>query len=265
MSISIETLSKELTSFATDYLRVFLGFLLTPRAIIRQRLDDPARLKRVKTSGPFGGIDEKAVVFAGISLLLGIILSKSFHIQDAPKDLTAETIAKTICPFLLLWVLYGGIIHSVIREFHGKGTLSETINAVLYTLGILHILMIVFVYLASAVDPQAFSYAFTLRDVHGYGGFFKQVGEHRYAIFGFNAYCVYYTTSTLLTAVYLGVALSETHKLPVMKIWLIYLVAFIAMGTLALLLVLASLFVRAEFPTLWRALHRNHLFVAFLT
>ena len=225
MSIDLEKIAKSIGNLVTSYIEIFVGILVSPASTFHTLLgsQDSEKYKIIKISK----LDERPFVFAAISLLIGLLIGSSLSIKDAPPDVTNQIITNTIVPYLFLWLLYGIAFHFSARLLGGKGKLVESIAGLLYVLGTLHPLLLVFIYVLSAVFPDSVSYDLALRDPSGYW----QIPDYVLTdILGFNFRLFYYVVSFVLTALYLYFPLSIIHKLSLHRILLLYVVGVIALA-----------------------------------
>lgn len=222
MSIDLEMIAKSIGYLVTSYIEIFVGVLVSPASTFQTLLESQ--------DGERGGIiklDKRPFVFAAISLLIGLLIGSALSIKDAPSDVTDQIITSTIVPYLFLWLLYGIVFHFLARSLGGKGKLAESIAGLLYVLGTLHPLLLLFIYVLSAIFPDSVSYDLTLRDPSGYW----QIPDYvRMDILGFNFRLFYYAVSFVLTALYLYFPLSIIHNLSIRRILLLYIVGMIVLA-----------------------------------
>ena len=74
---------------------------------------------------------------------------------------------------------------------------------------------------------RSVSYATTLRDIGDYEHVLRRVPS--YTVFGIDSALLYHAVSIPITAIYLSLALSEAHRLPVESIWFAYFISFVAL------------------------------------
>jgi Yip1 domain len=222
VSIDFERSVKSVGHVIAAYAQIFVGILTTPNATFNTLLGeaDSDKYKVIKAHR----IDERPIFFAGISLLIGVVIASSLSFKGAP-DQTTRDIIRIVVPYLFIWFIYGIGIHFSARILGGKGSLVQSVTGVLYVLGALHPLLLFIIYILSSVFPGLISYQLALRDISSYGEVFRQY--QRLDILGFSLSVTYYIISFILTAFYLYFPLSVSHKLPPRKVFSLYLLAMV--------------------------------------
>jgi len=222
MSIDLEKITKNVVSLVTSYFGIFIGVLTSPASTFYSLLgmQDNEKYQIIKTNK----FDERPIVFAAISLLIGLLIGSVLSIKDAPEDVTNQVVTNTVVVYVFLWLLYGMVFHFFARALGGQGKLTESIYSLLYVLGTLHPLLLFFIYILSAIFPDAISYDLTLRDPSGY---WTISDDARVDLLGFNFRIFYYTVSFVLTSIYLYFPLSIIHKLSFRRIFLLYVIGII--------------------------------------
>lgn len=235
MNMDFETIITSIKQFVAVYVQIFVGILSSPMQTFSSLLDTE---REEKFTVKVKKLDATPFIYASISLLIGLVLGSSLSIKDAPSEITTNVIVGTIVPCLFLWLLYGLVIHFFVKLFNGKGKIEDTIGGVIYVLGTLHPLLLLFIYILSAIYPNSLSYDLTLRDPTVYGGIPEWA---RVDIIGFNFRIFYYLVSFILTAIYLYFPLSLIHKLSFIKLLIVYIIGFAATLFLALITLLLTI------------------------
>lgn len=219
MNTEVEKIVRNIKSVAVYYFEIFIGILVSPTKTFQELLDSKSQKYKISTKDK---IDERPIFFVAISLAMGVIIASAFSIKNAPPDVTNQVLISTIVPHLFLWLIYGLLFHFVAVKLGGKGELRQSVSGFLYVLGTLHPILILLVYLISAIFPNTISYDLTLRNITTYSGIFVIPNYLRVDILGYNIKVFYYTISIIFTSIYLYFPLSITHKLPLWKAIVLY-------------------------------------------
>jgi hypothetical protein len=220
MGIDLGKIAENIKALVTYYIEIFAGILLSPSLTFQTLLlpQHKGRYSIIESSK----FDERPIIFAAISLLIGLLIGSSFSIKDAPRDITSQVIASTVVPNLFIWLLYGIAVHVSARWLGGRGKLFQTVGGIFYVLGFLHPLLLFFMYLISLIVPNVLSYKMTVRDAYGY--ILVMEDFHKVNILGFSLQSFYYSVSTVLTLIYLYFPLSTVHSLGFLRIIILYIV-----------------------------------------
>ena len=231
MNIDLEKFIDNIKQLVSYYIQTFVGVLSSPKSTFNMLLMG-AKPREKYTIIKIDKLDERPIIFASISLLIGLLIGSSLSIKDAPVDIEKQFVIGTIISYLLIWLLYATVLHAFAKWFGGKGKISKTISGVLYVLGTLHPLLLLLIYVFSAIQPNMLSYNLALRDPAAYTQF---PDWYLVDLFGFNFRLAYYIVNYILTAIYLYFPLSIVHKLSVFKILIIYFIGLILLFLLAIL------------------------------
>ena len=231
MNIDLEKFIANIKQLIAFFIQTFVGILTSPKSTFDMLLRGSEQRERYKII-KIDKLDERPIIFASISLLIGLLIGSSLSIKDAPIDIEKQFVIGTIISYLFIWLLYAIVLHTFAKWFGGKGKISKTISGVLYVLGTLHPLLLLFIYVFSAIQPNTLSYNFALRDLTAYTQF---PDWYLVDLFGFNFRLTYYIVNYILTAIFLYFPLSITHQLSIFKILIIYFIGLIVLFVLAIL------------------------------
>jgi hypothetical protein len=227
MNLDMEKVIQSIRNIVIYYFEIFVGILVSPSSTFKALLEPQGKKFKITKTDK---LDERPFFFVAISLTLGIIIASSLSIKNAPPEVTSQILTSTVIPYLFLWLLYGIVFHFSAKALGGKGKLSQSISGLFYVLGTLHPLLLLFVYLLSAVFPDSVSYNLTLRNPTLYTGVFVIPDYLKVNILGFNIRALYYTVSLIITSIYLYFPLSIIHKLSLGKVILLYLIGTIGIA-----------------------------------
>ncbi|HXQ37341.1 MAG TPA: hypothetical protein VN843_25250 [Anaerolineales bacterium] len=222
MVIEFGKIAENIKFLVIHYVEILVGIIVNPSSTFALLLGSQGKEKYTIVEPR--KFDEKPLVFAGISLVIGLLLGASLSIKDTPNDLTSLLIAMTVIPVVFIWLLYGIFIHFCAHLLGGKGKLFQTIAGVFYVLGALHPLLLFFIYLLSLSFPDALSYKMTLRELSMHRGLIYELFHSNIKILGTELRVLYYSVSTILTMIYLYFPLSLIHNLSLFRIIAVYII-----------------------------------------
>ena len=222
-----------------NYIQIFIGIVASPKKTFTHLVGGSKNemYKSIKWSW-----DERPIMFASLSLLIGVALAKSLSLEGAPVDYSFQTISSIVISQVILWVIYGLGVYGAAKLFGGKGTATQTVTGTLYVLAIVHVLFIFSVYLISVVSTSFLLYAprqtkIEYREVLINPGMERLpqyveedecnipgnecktvsietlVSEEKFTLFGWDFRTLFFLVSSLLIAFYLYFPVAIIHNL----------------------------------------------------
>ena len=216
---SAKKIVESMVALFTSYFETLVGILVSPTSTFLALFES-------RESGNTE-IGARPIIFAGLSLSLGMLLGAGLSIRGAPPNASLVTIAITIVPYLFLWLLYGIGIHFVARLFGGAGKPGETIGGIFYILGTLHPVLLVLIYALTPIFPDALGYQHAVGEVGVQPFLFRTVLGVRLAL-------LYLVVSFVFAAVYLSFPLKIIHRLSLPRLLLLYAVGLAALVVFAI-------------------------------
>ena len=223
-----------------NYIQILVGIITSPRTTFKNLVGES---KSDNYRSLNANWDERPVMFAGLSLLIGIVLAKSFSLQGAPVDYSFQTMSSIVVSQIILWVVYGLGIYGAVKIFRGKGTASQTVTGTLYVLATVHVLLLVGLYVISVTLTDIFRYSpqqtqieykevlinpdrgkppneediYELRPVE------TVVSEEKLILFRWDFRTSFFLISSLLIAFYLYFPISIIHRLSLLNTIILFI------------------------------------------
>jgi hypothetical protein len=122
----------------TNYLEQFIFLLTKPRnAVQAQFASTVTRGKRIQS----------ALIYASISILVGICFAKFIGLPNTPSEVNPQTAVA----ILIFWILSAALLHPFLKLFRAKGVLQDTVVVFLLVISTLHLVFIPLLAVASHV------------------------------------------------------------------------------------------------------------------
>lgn len=237
IDLRLEAIITALKNFLPNYIQIFIGILVSPKNTFANLFEGSKNdsYRSFNTNW-----DERPIIFAGLSLLIGVVLAKSFSIKGAPSDYSFQTLLGITLSQIILWVIYGLGVYAAAKIFGGTGTALQTITGTLYVLATVHILLIVSVYFISSILTNTLNYSPLQTEVEyrevlitpdrdkppefKMVPYNKVISDEKLILFGWDFRTVFYLASSSLIAFYLYFPIATIHKLSKIRTILLFAV-----------------------------------------
>jgi hypothetical protein len=239
MKIDFDGGIKLVKGVVEDYVTTFILILVSPYQFflnkVNEKEDDRKNLSQT-------------LIYVAIGLILGLVLASSINIKGDMKEIGKEQLLLIIVPYLFSWILYGLVLHLLVKIFKGMGTVWNTITGLLYILATLHPILLFLLFIISSILPLPAEYGLTVRSIVEYADYGVELAKPGDNIIsglyigGVFLKPLYWGVSYLLTCIYLYFPLKVYHQFPIEKIFGIYIIGLLSILSLVFIGAFVTMF-----------------------
>lgn len=197
--MEVEKLIKFSIEYLSDYLRVFLTTIRSPKlefqpdelVIENNSLTPSPDSKVIKTR-----LNPKLLSFVLISIFVGSVLN-----TNIPRRNPAPEFVITLVMVIACWLLFSSLVHIICKAFAGRGSLVQTLSVSLQVLAVIYVLSSFIAFLWGIVITELLSREITTH----WPGLIGETLTQKPIYF-------YFVVQFILVLIYLPLANKRVHK-----------------------------------------------------